>query len=445
MSTTEDLKVIEQSPEAQLDDLPTVENRPQPHKKAYWAALGTVYWALFVFGINDGSLGPMIPAYQRYYQVGYTTVALIFVLSSTGAVLASIANVWLSGRINFSKLLVLSALCQITAYTILSTGPPFPLVCVAYFILGCGLALLNAHANGFLSMLKNPSVMGVGHAIYGAGALVSPLIATQFAQFTGRRWAYFYSILLFGVIVNLTLYVVVFRGKEYDEILSEIGVVATETTAGEVNSTPHISSDVEGPRSDDPIAPPSFASIMKQPSIHLMALFAFVYVGAEVTLGGWIVTFIIRERHGGPSSGYVSTGFFGGLTLGRVALLWVNKTIGERRVIFIYTLIGIALDITIWFTPSLIGNAIAVSFIGMALGPMYPIVMSQAGHVIPQRMLTGSIGWISGFGCAGAAVIPFVTGALAGRWGIQALQPFILILMSIMGVLWFFVPAAPKR
>ncbi|KAG9041132.1 hypothetical protein FS842_002706 [Serendipita sp. 407] len=128
MSTTEDSKVIEQSPEAQLDDLPTVENRPQPHKKAYWAALGTVYWALFVFGINDGSLGPIIPAYQRYYQVGYTTVALIFVLNSTGAVLASIANVWLSGRINFSKLLALSALCQIAAYAILSTGPPFPLV-----------------------------------------------------------------------------------------------------------------------------------------------------------------------------------------------------------------------------------------------------------------------------------------------------------------------------
>ena len=27
---------------------------------------------------------------------------------------------------------------------------------------------------------------------------------------------------------------------------------------------------------------------------------------------GWTVTYIINERHGGPSSGYISTGFFAG-------------------------------------------------------------------------------------------------------------------------------------
>jgi hypothetical protein len=27
---------------------------------------------------------------------------------------------------------------------------------------------------------------------------------------------------------------------------------------------------------------------------------------------GWIVTFIIQKRGGGPSSGYVNSGFFGG-------------------------------------------------------------------------------------------------------------------------------------
>jgi hypothetical protein len=29
-------------------------------------------------------------------------------------------------------------------------------------------------------------------------------------------------------------------------------------------------------------------------------------------LAGWIVTYIIDERHGGPKSGYISSGFFGG-------------------------------------------------------------------------------------------------------------------------------------
>ena len=30
-----------------------------------------------------------------------------------------------------------------------------------------------------------------------------------------------------------------------------------------------------------------------------------------------------------------------GLTVGRVALLWVNKSVGEKRVVFVYTLLCI--------------------------------------------------------------------------------------------------------
>ncbi|TFY79852.1 hypothetical protein EWM64_g4162 [Hericium alpestre] len=56
-------------------------------------------------------------------------------------------------------------------------------------------------------------------------------------------------------------------------------------------------------------------------AVHLLALFILIYVGTEVTIGGWIVTFIIQVRGGGASSGYISTGFFAGMTLGRTGLL----------------------------------------------------------------------------------------------------------------------------
>jgi len=59
-------------------------------------------------------------------------------------------------------------------------------------------------------------------------------------------------------------------------------------------------------------------------------------------LGGWIVTYIIKVRGGGPSSGYISSGFFGGLTMGRVGLLWFNKLVGERRAVFLYGILTIA-------------------------------------------------------------------------------------------------------
>jgi hypothetical protein len=51
---------------------------------------------------------------------------------------------------------------------------------------------------------------------------------------------------------------------------------------------------------------------------------------------------MINERGGGPSSGYISSGFFAGLALGRVALLRVTQWLGDRNAIFLYTAIGIA-------------------------------------------------------------------------------------------------------
>lgn len=88
-----------------------------------------------------------------------------------------------------------------------------------------------------------------------------------------------------------------------------------------------------------------------------MAAFLLVYVGVEVTIGGasvlgvqsiqtqlllgWIVTYIIDVRGGGASSGYISSGFFGGLTLGRIALVWINKRVGEKRILYVYAIIAI--------------------------------------------------------------------------------------------------------
>ena len=82
-----------------------------------------------------------------------------------------------------------------------------------------------------------------------------------------------------------------------------------------------------------------------------------------------------------------------------------------------------SLEIMISLTPSLIGNAIAISFIGLFLGPMYPIAMNYASRILPRRILTGSIGWITGFGQAGSALFPFVAGAITSKEGISSLQP----------------------
>ncbi|KAI0760315.1 MFS general substrate transporter [Fomes fomentarius] len=389
----------------------------------------TLCWTLFLAGWNDGTTGPLLPRMQTVYHVNFALVSLIFVCNCIGFIVGAVANPWLFDRFGFGKVMVLGSVTQVIGYALEAPAPPFPVFVLGYVANGFGIALQDAGANGFVASLKeNASAkMGILHAIYGAGALAAPLAATQFSQLT--HWSFHYLVSLGISVSNTILLIVIFRFKDQDTCLTEIGQPPAHDTSQE-------GSDANNNK---------YKAMFRQPAMHLMALFILIYVGVEVTLGGWIVTYVIDLRHGGPSSGYIASGFFGGLTFGRVALLWVNQKLGERRAIFLYGVLAIGLELVVWLVPSLIGGAVAVSLVGVLLGPIYPLVMNHAGRVIPTPLLTGSIGWIAGIGQAGSALLPFLTGALASKTGIKSLQPLLVSMMSFMIVLWALVPNKARR
>ncbi|KAJ7310896.1 major facilitator superfamily domain-containing protein [Mycena albidolilacea] len=313
---------------------------------------------------------------------------------------------------------------QVVAYTFQAAALPFPVFVLATFINGAGLAIQDAQANRYMASLADSGVtkMGFVQAAYGAGALVVPLVfSTQFAQL---RHLSFHYIVSLGVTMSNTVFLgAVFPTCEplFTECLAQIGQETVEKGESEACK---------------------FRQIISIKAVHLLALFLFVYVGVEVTIGGWIVSFMIVVRGGGPSAGYISADFYGGLTLGRILLLPVNKKMGERRVVYIYErklMAKIRLELVIWLVPSLIGGAASVSFVGV-FGPMYPIVMNHAGRVFPRWLLTGSIGWTAGIVTGGAAIVPCVTGAVASKTGIKSLEPVVVAMTAAMLVLWTVVP-----
>ncbi|KAJ7158305.1 major facilitator superfamily domain-containing protein [Mycena crocata] len=415
--------------ESKSDELVPVNSDPVPprlrqHVLRERVQLFALYWCMFLAGWNDGTAGPLIPRIQRVYHVGFAVVSLTFVFACVGFLGGAMINVPLTDKFGFGKMITLGSLFQVIAYTLQAPAPPFPVFVLSFVINGIGMAIQDAQANGYIASLKyNPETkMGLLHGAYGAGALASPLVATQFSQM--RHWSYHYLVSLAVALTNALLLGFVFRLKTQDECLASVGEDAGEKGTSEQTT---------------------FSQILKLKTMHLLAFFILVYVGVEVTIGGWIVTYIIDVRGGGPSSGYVSAGFFGGLMTGRIALLWLNQKIGERRVLYMYSVLAIGLELVVWLVPSLIGNAVAVSLVGLFLGPIYPITMNHAGRVLPRWLLTGSIGWIAGFGQAGSALFPFITGVIASKTGIKSLQPLLVAMMSFMLVLWALVPGTPRR
>jgi len=95
--------------------------------------------------------------------------------------------------------------------------------------------------------------------------------------------------------------------------------------------------------------------------------------------------------------------------------------------------------------PSIVQNALAISFIGVLFGPMFPILVSHATKILPGGLLTGSVGLITSIGVSGSALLPFITGVLASKFGIGSLQPFMVSMMSLMIIMWALVPKSARR
>ncbi|KAA1472113.1 MFS general substrate transporter [Dentipellis sp. KUC8613] len=409
------------------DNVVVLQDGTQPEAKASPTTRANVQFAslcltMLLAGWNDASTGPLLPRIQAVYHVGFAIVSLVFVLSSVGFVVGSISNVIFNDKFGFGKTLVLGSASCIAGYAIQISAPPFPVFTVGYFLNGFGLALLNAQSNGYVASLRDPTRMGILHATYGVGALSSPLVATQFAQL--HRWSFHFFVSLGIALLSTAVLCVVFRFRTQEECLAQIGLVNEE----------------EGSIDDN-----KFYQIFRLKALHVLAFFILVYVGTELTIGGWIVTYISQVRGGGASSGYISSGFFGGIVVGRTLLLWVNKRVGERIVIFIYVALAIGLELIIWFVPSFIGGAVSIALVGVFMGPIYPIVMNESRRVLPRWLLTACIGWIAGFGQTGSAILPFMTGAIASKAGIKSLQPLLVSLMTCLVVLWALVPKGHSR
>ncbi|KAG8910348.1 hypothetical protein FRC00_008364, partial [Tulasnella sp. 408] len=365
---------------------PSINRSSSPSPKSLLLYRIATYGIMILEGWSDATAGPLLPVIQRHYNINFTVVSMLFVTSATGFALGAIVNVPLTDRYGLGKASVTAiyshrrvlkhhrAALQILAYAMIPPALPFPVMCVSYALIGFTMA--NAQTNVFISSLPGnaSSAMGLLHGFYGIGASAAPLVATQVGQ-TGH-WSYFYLTSLGLAVMNLAFSLYVFKLRRLEEILP-----------------PHENAE------EPPVLQGSkYGAILRRKQVHIMSAFAVVYVGAEVTIGGWIVTFLEQLRGGGPNAGYVSSGFFGGLTLGRFILWPVNDLLGKHRALYLYMAIAAGLELVVWLVPNLITNAVAVAIVGMALGPMYPIVMNIAAEVLPKWILAGSIGYVASSG-----------------------------------------------
>jgi fucose permease len=127
--------------------------------------------------------------------------------------------------------------------------------------------------------LGNRTKMGVLHASYGLGAFCAPLLATYFAQ--RAHWSFHFLFSLGFSLVNVAALAAVFRLRTLNGAVPWLPVCFgwDADRAAEVLA-------VAGYEAADAGAGAKYGQIMRIRAVHLLAIWALVYVGVECTLGG---------------------------------------------------------------------------------------------------------------------------------------------------------------
>jgi len=420
--------------------------------------LASAFYSMFVFGLNDAAYGALIPYLEPYYNLSYTVVSLIFLCPFAGYTIAAFTNSWFHDSFGQRGIAIIAPTTHIITYITLCLHPPWPVVVVFSCIGGFGNGLIDGAWSSYAgNMVAGNILAGSLHACYSLGATMSPLIITSLIVKHHLPWYYFYYIMTGLSCITL--------------IVCSISFWSQTST---VYRTHHPHEPGDGQNSTTKTA-------LKNRVTWLCSVFFLLYVGAEVALGGWIVSFMLHVRHASPyTSGLTATGFWAGMTIGRSGLgvlthflieltnrpqnpspnpatTTTHKTssfirflstlhLTERPIVTTYLLLSITLQLLFWLIPSQTTSIVSVPFLGLFLGPIFPSGIIMATKLLPARLHVSSIGFSTALGGTGGAVFPFVVGAIAARKGVGVVQPVVLaVLVALVGVWWCFPSVKTRR
>ncbi len=390
-----------------------VEERTQAER----ARLAIAFGAFILIGLNDGVIGVLLPSIIAHYHISTATVGLLFPSSSIGYLCAAFNSGFLLERLGRRAFLALGTLAWIAGMLVFATLPPFLALLPALFAVGFGVAILDAGLNAYIAGLpRGVSLLNYLHAFYGVGALLGPLLAT--AMLTSVfGWNATYYALALGVAAAL------------------VGIALRFERRG---AFPH---HAAGGAEDGSAGRGLLRATLRSPLVWLAAIFLLVYVGVEVSLGAWSYTLLTGGRHiHTVQAGWMVSGYWFGLTLGRFILARVVERVGPSRAIQWLT-VGVVAGIALVWAPVSggAGGALAAAglwLVGFSLGPIFPSVIAVINSATSARLRQSAIGFASSLGSMGGAFFPWVAANLAQRLGLWSLLPYAATLTFVMLGLW---------
>ena len=365
--------------------------------------LGITALIYVVFGLLTSVIGVAIDRFQAQYGVSLGVAALLPLAFFLAYGLTSIPFGLLTDRFGAKSVLLLGTALMGTGSALCYLSAAAWAVIVSVFLIGTGVTAVQIAGNPFVRELDQPSrytsnltlIIGIGALGYALSPLIVPVL-----QANNLSWTTIYLLL---AVVNAVIFVVVAFAH----------FPKTTTNA------------------DERLNLGRLFHLCRNPLVLVYALGIFLYVGGEVGVSSYIITFMNNVHHlSNDQSFWPEPTFIHQLLPSKtaliVALFWLLQAVGrlvasalmrkvsERAVFIVHSaLTVVALVVAMMGSEgvALVSFALVGYFTCVSFTALFSAVINSFNH--DHGMLSG----ILGTAIVGGAFIGWLVGAVGNAYG----------------------------
>ncbi|MDR6672126.1 sugar MFS transporter [Xanthomonas sp. 1678] len=399
------------------------------------AAIAVVSMIFFTWGGLTSLNDVLIPHLKAVFQMNYAQSMLIQFTFFGAYFLMSLPAGAVVARVGYKSSIVIGLVVAAIGAAMFYPAarlPSYPLFLTALFVLASGITLLQVAANPYISLIGNPdkapSRLNFAQALNSLGTTIFPLLigplilagavlsADKIAAMSALEQAAYRGaqaqsvqvpyLLLAGGLLLLAVFVLVMRIPSL-----------REDDAGSVESH-H-----------------SFGDALRQSHLLWGVVAIFMYVGAEVSIGSFLINYISGPTTGGlteaTASRYLAF-YWGGAMVGRFAGAALLQVIPARKLLAAFA--GVA---SLLLIVTMISTGHVAMWSVIAIGLFNSIMFPTIFTVAIERLgpLTSKASSLLIMGIVGGALVPLAQGALADVVGIQ--HAFVIPLLCYAYILWY--------
>lgn len=355
-------------------------------------------YSFLVNGMLVLATGAVMPYLLKDFKLDYAQGGFLLLIQAAGNLISGVASGIISVYIGRKWTLLMGAAAFFAGFGGITLTSSASLLTVFIFISGLGWGTVNNLVNAVLTdkTKGKGSIINILHTSFAVGAFSAPAL-TGLAVASGVGWRS-----VTALVSGLSL------------ILMVVFLFLRIEPAGTLRKREKLSLD-----------------FLREFRYYIFMGVLFFYVGSEVSIGGWLVTYLIDADITGEAAAQSMLSLLWiAVIFGRLLCAWITGIFPKKKVILACSICTIAFYglFLLLKTPAVLYPCIF--FLGISLAGIYPTTVADASYLTRGSGIASGI--LFSFGGIGASVMPYLTGVFAQYGGIRSGMLVILFSCTLL-------------